>query len=478
MTAGSRTELLIRPPLRRKKYARKYDPRPRMVEAYLFFFEKLKAFFLGDGDGEPLAAEFSIRDRIDECIKALRNGLMIVVIDLDQGDDPQVIFETLNARGEPLLPADLLRNYVFFRANNEGINVEDAYEKYWSKFDDEFWREEVKQGRLVRPRSDLYMQHFLASQQGRDIPIKHLYVEYRHWIERHAPFENITEELATLSRQGEHFRRIIEPEDDDVIWRLSKFLSDFDIRTAYPLLLALLDEDVDDEEWCEISDILESYLVRRAVCDLGTKNYNRIFLGLTRVIRKEGASAEVIRRNLLSFQGESTVWPDDASFRKSWISEPLYRSLGNAKLVHLFKRINQTYMSVKSDPVSFTEQPSVEHIMPVFWEEYWPLPNGEKGISVEDRDSFTPENSRLIASLHRDEIVNTLGNLTIISTSLNSAQKHYAWKRKKEEIKDHCLLPINQSLFQKEIWDEEAIEERANEHLERAVKVWSKPKTG
>jgi hypothetical protein len=34
----------------------------------------------------------------------------VVEIDLEAGDDAQVIFETLNARGEPLLPADLLRN--------------------------------------------------------------------------------------------------------------------------------------------------------------------------------------------------------------------------------------------------------------------------------------------------------------------------------------------------------------------------------
>jgi hypothetical protein len=42
------------------------------------------------------------------------------VIDLDREDDAQVIFETLNARGEPLLPADLLRNFIFLRAARAG----------------------------------------------------------------------------------------------------------------------------------------------------------------------------------------------------------------------------------------------------------------------------------------------------------------------------------------------------------------------
>jgi hypothetical protein len=91
--------------------------------------------------------------------------------------------------------------------------------------------------------------------------------------------------LAALARQGGHFRRILESKKDDPIYRLAVFLDAFDIRTAYPLLLALLDAKVEPAEWEAISRILESYLLRRAVCVMNTKNYNRIFdisLGLER----------------------------------------------------------------------------------------------------------------------------------------------------------------------------------------------------
>ena len=244
ISAGSRDEVLKRHPLRRKPYARKPDPRPRMVEAYFFFFNQIESFFLGSDGEEPLGAEHPILARVDECFQTLRNGLMVVIIDLHKDDDPQVIFETLNARGEPLLPADLLRNYIFFRARGEKLDIEAVYTKFWSGFDDEFWREEVKQGRLTRPRSDLFMQHFLASQQGQDIPIKHLYVEYRHWLETTHPFPSVTGELAALARQRDHFRQIIAPQKDDVIFDLCRFLDAYDIRTVYPLLLALMDTDL------------------------------------------------------------------------------------------------------------------------------------------------------------------------------------------------------------------------------------------
>jgi Protein of unknown function DUF262 len=100
VSSRSREELLKRNPLRKKPYARKPEPRPRMVEAYLFFYDQLTTFFLGSDGEPPLGAQHPVSARADECFQTLRNGLMVVVIDLQKDDDPQVIFETLNARGD------------------------------------------------------------------------------------------------------------------------------------------------------------------------------------------------------------------------------------------------------------------------------------------------------------------------------------------------------------------------------------------
>jgi uncharacterized protein with ParB-like and HNH nuclease domain len=474
VSAGSRDDLLKRYPLRRKPYARKYDPRPRMIEAYLFFFDQLKEFFLGENAETPLAADYPISARVDECFQTLRNALMVVVIDLEKDDDPQVIFETLNARGEPLLPADLLRNYIFFRANRAGLNIEEVYKKYWISFDDEFWRKEVKQGRLNRPRSDLFMQHFLASRQGQDIPIKHLFVEYKHWIESKKPFPDVVTELATLARQGEQFRRILAPIKSDMVFGLCSFLEAYDIRTVYPLLLAVMDAGLDEVEWDEISRVLESYLLRRAVCNLGTKNYNRIFLSLTKNLQKDGCSAKLLRELLLAQTGESSVWPDDPAFREAWLHKPLYGPLNSPKLVHVFVRLNQTFMSSKSEEVTFSEPPTIEHIMPQNWIPNWPLPDGSKGL--DDFELFdVPENEPgANATRKRERALQTLGNLTILSTALNTAQSNLAWHLKCPEMMKHSLLPINQTLWGTTVWDEEAILKRGEELFERALEIWER----
>ncbi len=57
-----------------------------MVEAYLFFFDQLKRFFVGEGGCSAACRRFcTLARRVDECFQTLRNGLMVVVIDLQKG---------------------------------------------------------------------------------------------------------------------------------------------------------------------------------------------------------------------------------------------------------------------------------------------------------------------------------------------------------------------------------------------------------
>lgn len=472
LSSGSRTELEKRYPLVRRKYSRKYDPRPRMVEAYLFFYEQIAEFFLGVDGEEPIAQQVPLPDRLEECFQALKNALQVVAIDLEHDDDAQVIFETLNARGEPLLPADLLRNFIFLRAARRGEPQEELYKQYWQRFDEPFWREEIKQGRLLRPRSDLFMQHFLASQQGIDIPIKHLFVEYKFWIDKKRPFPSVRDELNMLAKQGEDFRGIVAPKKGDPIFELATFLNTFDIGTAQPLLLMFFSENITDAQWQQVSMTLESYLLRRAVCGLTTKNLNRIFLTLTRNLRKEGATPENLIKFLSEQTGDSALWPSDKSFRETWLSQHIYQTLNNPKIVHIFKRLNATYLNNKMEDFPITGPLTVEHIMPQGWLAQWPLSDGSKGMGYQELWDADEGDPRAEATRKRNTIIQTLGNLTILSQPLNSSVSNSHWEKKKPELLLNSLLPINQSLHLINVWDESAIEKRANELFQRALKIW------
>ncbi|WP_263365238.1 DUF262 domain-containing protein [Edaphobacter bradus] len=475
MSAESRSSVEKSFPLTKKKYARAFDPRPRMVEAYLYFSSALAEFFLGTPDDLPLASDRSLADRLEIAFTALKNSLRVVVIDLEKDDDAQVIFETLNARGEPLLPADLLRNYIFLRAGRAQLNQEALYADYWQKFDDFFWRQEVRQGRLRRPRSDLFIQHYLASKQGFDIPIKHLFVEYKYWIDRRHPFESVTDELKTLVSQGLDYRRVIQVKDGDPLSHLARFLDAFDTSTVYPLLLHILNTDPSEEDLSHYAATLESYLLRRAVCGLTTKNYNKIFLNLTRVLQKEGTSPSAVTAHLLGLTGDSAAWPTDAEFQKFWDAAHAYMTLNNPKLVYIFKRLNETYLTNKHEDVAFGGQLTIEHLLPQAWVNNWPLLDGSIGLTYNEILTTPTNDARSVQTSTRNALLQTLGNLTILTSPLNSSVSNGPWDTKRSTILTTSLLPLNQVFHAYKIWDEDGIRARGNDLFKRALKLWPKP---
>ena len=97
--------------------------------------------------------------RIHGLETAIYGLLEMVVIDLGTVDDAYVIFETLNARGTPLLASDLVKNYVLQTTTNVGQDADELYVKHWRTLEDSWWREEMRQGRLVRPRIDVFLNY-------------------------------------------------------------------------------------------------------------------------------------------------------------------------------------------------------------------------------------------------------------------------------------------------------------------------------
>ena len=85
----------------RKLVGRDGASAPRIAAAYFYFSERVREFVAAGHDSEA-------RDRrVFSILQALRTALQLVVIELEDGDDPQVIFETLNARGHRRRSSDV-----------------------------------------------------------------------------------------------------------------------------------------------------------------------------------------------------------------------------------------------------------------------------------------------------------------------------------------------------------------------------------
>lgn len=462
MDSGSRSALETKypPQVRRKKLL----PRPSMVEAYLFFYEKVHGFISGGDSKERTWAVFS----------ALRDRLQLVSIELEEKDDPQVIFETLNARGEPLLPSDLLRNYIFLRAARQKEAVKTLYDTHWAPFDmlpddatkpdgARFWKVEERQGRLKRPRLDLFMQHFLSFKTRQEVNPGSLYSEYRDWIGKSKPYATVELELKDLTRLAGLFRQFLLPNTDTRSGVFAARLRDLDTTTVYPLLLGLMvDDRVAPGALDGIITDLESFLVRRMICGRTIKNYNRLFLQIATELNESAAATGAVDRDafqkvLLAKSGDAVDWPTDEEFEAKWLSKPVYDDLGPGKTEMVLMALDQALRTKKGEKVTIHGDLTIEHVMPQAWEEHWPRPGGEP------------------SEVARDNVLHTFGNLTLLTSALNTAVSNGPYLTKRPEITVQSSLRLNAYFQAIDAWDEDAITLRGKELLKIAVKVWPRP---
>src|SRR4051794_30941439 len=147
-----------------------------VVRAHEFFTAQVREW--ADVAGDP----DKVRGRLNALTVALRDFLKVVVIDLEPGDNAQVIFETLNHRGTPLLAADLIKNLVFQTAQARGLDIQPMYTDSWSTLDTDYWRQDVAQGRLYRPRIDVFMQYWLTMRRLREVATDRVFVEFRDYL--------------------------------------------------------------------------------------------------------------------------------------------------------------------------------------------------------------------------------------------------------------------------------------------------------
>lgn len=452
------------PPVRRK-WARKPDPRPNIVECYLYFYDQI---------GEHLEADhmdIGLEQRVAKLFETLQGSLQVVTIELEGNDDPQVIFETLNARGAPLQASDLLRNFIFWRATQRGENQEKLYQTYWLPFDEQFWREEEKQGRLFRPRLDLFMQHYLAFKCQEEINIGHLFAEYKHWITVSQPFPSVEDELQELVQHRGYFKKLVEPERGSGLGRLATTLKIFDTRTIYPLLLGILDRGLEVQILNELWEDLGSYIVRRAVCGLTAKAYNQIFVGMLAKLPKEITRLR-FRAILREMEGESRKWPTDEEFRTAWLENPSYENLVAARTQLILREIEEHLRKPKSEVVDIKSDLTIEHVLPQGWIENWPLRNNHPGVPYYTRINGNADPEDIKESALRDRLLQSFGNLTLVTQPLNSSLQNAPYQDKRPAILDNSALALNRYFHHVDSWDEEAILKRGKELFEAAKTIW------
>jgi uncharacterized protein with ParB-like and HNH nuclease domain len=494
-----------------QKFRRKWLPQPLLVQGYLFFHEAITRFLKGEEfdsgveDGSldlldqlvleikhnkalfPPAgdAPFDV-DRAELLLETLTGHIQLVEISLEGEDDPQIIFETLNARGAPLQPSDLVRNFVFLYATRHQEDVSAIYENSWKEFDEapaliaktetnRFWKDSERQGRLRSSRLDLFLYHYVTFRTGHDLKIGHIFQEFREWWENAGGGRVAAEELKRLRESANAFRELVVPNLTSRFGIFGYRLKVLDTMTAYPLVLHVAEhlDEIDQDDFEGMLLDLESYLVRRAICNLTPKNYNRVFLGLLKGLQD---ATPISRRGLqdlmLQLSSESALWPDDAMVEPHFIYEPLYARLRQSKTRMLLEGLETAMHTSKQEFFPFedplTKPLTIEHVMPQWGSElHWPKP-APKGDGTPD----------YAAIQRRSALLHSIGNLTLLTQPLNSSVSNGPFSDKRREIALQSRLQLNsffQTLADDVLWDEAAILIRANRLFKLFCEAWPYP---
>lgn len=477
MTAGSMDELRERFPA---SFTQRGDIRkigidhPPALEA-IAFFRGMMIEWAGEQEGTPIDAIAT------SLATAVLTDLSIVCISLGEEDDAQVIFETLNGHGAELHATDLIRNFIFMRA---GANADDLYTSLWSQFEAPLWSAPQTRGRLTRPRLEWFVQTAVQAQTGEEIDIGRLYAGYRRFVDSSARFRAADAQLDILNAYAEHYRALVTGTGETPIGVFGRRIAAWEASPTHALALKIAQSSLAEHEQREIFDSIESYLVRRAICGLTRKNYNKTFAQFLKKVQSGELSVQSFRALLSEGTSDIARWPRDDEFYRHWLTGETYPGrLDAGKLRVLFHRLETALRSEKSEervPLAL-DTLDIDHILPQSWYSHWPLADGSSVTAAEASEArilqYAPDNldDRSQAIVDREQALLRIGNLTLVHYGVNRSVQNRSFNEKRQAFFTHSNLQLNRGLMQATEWDEASITRRGEELFDVARKLWAGP---
>lgn len=361
--------------------------------------------------------------------------LAVVSITLGSDDNPYLVFESLNAKGERLTQADLIRNFFFLKIHTD--QQEDMHARYWLPMQESLGDQLTE-----------FIRHYLIGQDGSFLRGDSVYFRLK---ERLGGGDAI-ELLQTLYRSAHHYARLLNPkvEPHHELSESLACLQRLDVTTAYPFLLRCYDDfecgKLSADEFTKIVQVIENYVVRRFVCAIPTNQFNKIFPGLYNQVRREAHPTILAGiRAILAGRG----YPKEIEFRKALVENSLYGSGDRqAKIRFILGRVER-HLAGKEPPKLETE--TVEHVMPQTLTDDWRVHLGEDWETAH------------ALWLH------TLGNLTL--TGYNSEMSNDDFSAKRQRLTGGTLH-LNKLFAGFESWRVADIMTRAELLVEPILSIW------
>lgn len=411
-------------------------------EAYQFFLKSI----------QEAEKNQDVRLNIEVFSNLILSSVNLVSIFLDKSDDPYLIYESLNYKGEPLSQADLIRNHLFMRL--PAGQHDQIYADKWLPIEQRFKGNAGND--YLKEMTNAFWYYLRKS--GQPINQKLIYQNLKQEIDK-SPDSGVETKLDDLLRFSGYYLRIHFPQQEEKNQDLRywfEHLSELKLTSFYSFILRIYDDyekgKITVKDFCQILEILESYAIRRWIVDVPSGPLNKTFIALYQQIEKTYAvvNPKTLRAKLASFD-RTQRWPTDEELRAKIIERPLYveGSDGKKRIKFVLQRLQE---KLSKELVSF-DNLNIEHILPQTMTDEWRAVLGEKADEI-----------------HR-QWSDVLGNLTMVVGSDNSEMSNRSFETKLKFLKT-SNLSINKYFYDLSKWDHHAIQKRGEWLADQAIKVW------
>ena len=396
-----------------------------IVEAYRHFREQLKS-----ASASP-----------DKVYRGI-NRLSIVDVILDRRiDNPQRVFESLNSTGVDLTEGDLIRNYLLMGLPEDKQTR--LYNKYWSELETLF--------RESGSTSDLFLRDYIALKTRATTPARtdRIYTEFKtFWTpSSEDTIETLLEDIVRFARYYVSFLRPDRIDPDSLVNAMRQVRQ---LGSAHALLIMRLYECYESNslllnEFIRSLNLIASYLVRRAVLGLETRNYWSVFARIAHAIREE-SSFESFR---MALARQNYIFPSDERFVQGIQERNLYR-------LRICDHILKQLENAGQLELSQTSEYSIEHIMPQNIDnvQEWQEMLGDDWKNIHDSWS------------HR------LGNLTLTAYNRSLSNRPFSEKQTTPGGFNQSAVRLNEYVRSQQQWSVSEMKERGCILAKHALKIW------
>ncbi|GBG94049.1 hypothetical protein LFYK43_05080 [Ligilactobacillus salitolerans] len=371
----------------------------------------------------------------------------IVYIKLDDRDDAQQIFESINSTGERLTASDLIRNFVMMnKSNKEQTRI---YDNYWRKLEGIFDNSKSMED---------FFRSYLAAIDGKYSEKSYLYQAFKNYWAKEmkvSPENNILEKLVRYATYYQHLYF------EKPVGQYAMILDDFQQMGGTilsPIVMEFSEwfkeeHKISEKQFYNTLKILNTYQIRRTFNGDEVGKVSKAFPTYLKPIKKYAETygyqyfEDILKFCLITRnQSRNMALPTDKSLRANMEIQNAYAMRQTRWLLAKIEN-HENYAPVDLNSLS------IEHIMPQTINDYW---KKKAGVDGED---YT-------------DLVNTLGNLTLVSKVDNSKAGNKNFQTKKKIFEDTLHIQMNKDLYRMEEWNNKTISERGNRMVSDLIEMY------